>query len=70
MSDTETEVQRGSVKFSLDGNRRTNFSYEAGTDRLTYMAPRLAFGRHKVGVVAEDDAGNVTTYTWGFKVVR
>jgi len=70
VTDAETELQQGSVKFSLDGNRRDNFSYDAGTDRLTYTPPRLAFGRHTVEVVAEDAAGNVTTYPWGFKVVR
>ena len=70
VTDAETELRQGSIQFSLDGNRRDNFSYDAGTDRLTYTPPRLAFGRHKAQVVAEDDAGNVTTYTWGFKVVR
>jgi thermitase len=70
VTDAETELQQGSIKLSLDGNRRDNFSYDAGTDRLTYTPPRLAFGRHVVKVVAEDAAGNVTTYTWGFKVVR
>ncbi len=70
VTDAETELQQGSIKFSLDGNLRDNFSYDAGTDRLTYTPPRLALGRHTVEVVAEDGAGNVTTYTWGFKVVR
>ncbi len=70
VTDAETELRQDSIRFSLDGNTRDNFSYDAGTDRLTYTPPRLAFGRHKVEVVAEDDAGNVTTYTWGFKVVR
>ena len=70
VTDAETEIQQGSIKLSLDGNPRDNFSYDADTDRLTYTPPRLAFGRHKVEVVAEDDAGNATTYTWGFKVVR
>ena len=70
VTDSETELQQGDIKLSLDGNRREGFSYNAGTDRLTYTPPRLAFGRHRVEVVAEDAAGNVTTYSWGFKVVR
>jgi hypothetical protein len=70
VSDAETEHQQGPIKLYLDGNRRENVSYDAGTDRLTYTPPRLAFGGHTVQVVAEDDAGNVTTYSWGFKVVR
>ncbi len=70
VSDAETELQQGSIKLSLDGNPRDNFSYDANTDRLTYIPPRLAYGRHEVEVVARDEAGNVTTYTWGFKVIR
>ena len=70
VSDAETDLQQDAIKLSLDGNPRNNFSYNAGTDRLTYIPPRLAFGRHKVEVLAKDEAGNVTTYTWGFKVVR
>ncbi len=70
MSDAETNLQHDAIKLSLDGNPRDNFSYDAGTDRLTYVPQRLAFGRHKVEVVAKDEAGNVTTYIWGFKVVR
>lgn len=70
VSDAETELQQGSIKLSLDGNPRDNFSYDVDTDRLTYIPPRLAFGRHTVEVVAKDEAGNVTTYIWGFKVVR
>jgi subtilisin family serine protease len=70
VTDAETELRQGSIKLSLDGNRRDNFTYNAGTDRLTYTPPRLAYGRHTAEVVADDGAGNVTAYTWGFKVVR
>ena len=70
VTDTESELRQGSIRFTLDGNPRGGFSYNTDTDRLTYTPPRLAFGRHTVQVVARDDAGNVTTYTWGFKVVR
>jgi subtilisin family serine protease len=70
VTDAETELRQDFIKLFEDGNRRNGFSYDAGTDRLTYTPPRLAYGRHKVEVVAEDAARNVTTYTWGFKVVR
>ena len=68
--DAQSELRQGSIRFTLDGNPRGGFSYNTDTDHLTYTPPRLAFGRHTVQVVARDDAGNVTTYTWGFKVVR
>ena len=70
VADAETDLRKESIKFSLDGTRRDTFSYDAGTDRLVYTPPRLAFGRHTVEIVAEDGAGNVTTYSWGFKVVQ
>ena len=70
VTDAETELRQGSIKLSLDGNPRSGFSYDAARDRLTYTPSRLAYGRHTAEIVAEDDAGNVTTYTWGFKVVR
>ena len=70
VSNAETELQQGSIKLYLDGNRGDNVSYDAGTDRLTYTPARLAFGGHTVQVIAEDVAGNVTTYSWCFKVVR
>ena len=69
VTDAETDLQQSSIKLSLDGSDRDNFSYDAGTDRLTYTPPRLAFGRHAVKIVVTD-AGGETTYSWGFKVVR
>jgi len=70
VTDADSELQQSSIRFSLDGNRRDTFSYNPDTDRLTYTAPRLAYGRHTVEIVAEDASRNSTTYTWGFKVVR
>ena len=70
VTDAETELHQGSIKLSLDGNRKSGFSYDGGRDRLTYAPARLAYGRHTVEVFAEDEAGNATTYAWGFKVVR
>ena len=70
VTDNETDLQKSAVKFYLNGDRKTGFDYDAGTDRLTYDAPRLSTGRHTARVVAEDGAGNVTPYQWGFKVVQ
>ena len=70
VTDNETDLQKSAVKFYLDGDRKTGFDYDAGTDRLTYDAPRLSTGRHTARVVAEDEAGNLTPYQWGFKVVQ
>ena len=70
VTDAETELHQGSIKLSLDGNRKSGFSYDGGRDRLTYAPARLACGRHTVEVFAEDGAGNTTTYAWGFKVIR
>lgn len=69
-TDNETNLQKSAIRFYLDGDRKTGFGYDAGTDRLTYDAPRLSTGRHTARVLAEDGAGNVTAYQWGFKVVR
>ena len=70
VTDAETELGQGSIKISLAGNLRSGSSYNGGTDRLAYTPTRIAYGRHTVEVVAEAVASNVTTYTWGFKVVR
>ncbi len=70
VADNETDLQKAAIKLYLDGDRKTGFDYDAGTDRLTYDAPRLSTGRHTARIVAEDEAGNVTPYQWGFKVVQ
>ena len=53
----------------LDGVARGAFSYDAGTDRLSYTSGKLSYARHAVKVVARDAAGNVLVQTWRFKVV-
>jgi hypothetical protein len=32
----ETELRQDSIRFSLDGDPRSGFSYDAGTDRIAY----------------------------------
>lgn len=70
-SDKGTELTRGDITLVLDGRRINNFEYSGETDRLSFTPGRnLDFGRHAVEVTAGDEADNVTTRRWGFRVVR
>ena len=70
VSDSRTDLAKAHTEFYLDGRPR-DFAYDQTKDRLTHT-PRsnLGYGRHSVKVVARDEAGNIATSTWGFKVVR
>ena len=68
--DNRTELSKSNIRLALDGRERAGFSYDAGTDRLTYNGGQLSVGNHKVTITATDAAGNDTTETWTFKVVR
>ena len=70
VSDAETDLQKADIQLFLDGTARGAFSYNVDTNRLTYTAPTLSFARHTVRIVATDEAGNTTSFSWGFKVVR
>ena len=66
--DDGIELTKGDIRLSLDGKNRTKFTYNEGTDRLSYTAPRLSYSKHTVKIVATDDAGNVGTKSWRFTV--
>jgi subtilisin family serine protease len=68
--DDHTELSESNLRLALDGQERAGFSYDAGTDRLTYNGGRLSLGNHTVTVAAADAAGNETAETRTFKVVR
>jgi len=68
--DRPPELFKAGITLLLDGKNRGTFSYEKDTDRLSYQAPRLSYGRHTVRVTAEDAAGNVGGRSWSFKVER
>ncbi len=68
--DDRTELSESNIRLALDGQKRDGFSYDAGTDRLTYNGGRIPVGNHTVTITATDAAGNETTETWTFKVVR
>jgi hypothetical protein len=68
--DDRTELSESNIRLALNGQTRDGFSYDAGTDRLTYNGGRIPVGDHTVAIAATDAAGNDTTETWTFKVVR
>jgi thermitase len=68
--DDRTELSESDVGFSLDGQERGTFSYDAGTDRLTYNGGRVSVGNHTVTITATDAAGNDAVETWTFRVIR
>jgi subtilisin family serine protease len=68
--DDRDELSQNNISLALDGEARSNISYDASTDRLTYQSGRLSVGEHTVTINAADAAGNDTTRTWTFKVVR
>jgi subtilisin family serine protease len=70
VSDNASDMQKADIRLFLDGERQTEFDYDADRNRLGYAVPRLAYGAHGVRIVAADRAGNVATYKWGFKVVH
>lgn len=70
VTDNRTELRKSNIRLYLDGTRRKTFDYNAVKDRLGYVPAKLSYGKHSAKILAKDAAGNVTTRTWGFKVVR
>lgn len=68
--DNSTNLAKADIKLYVDGRRKTTFSYNRSTDRLSYTSGRLAPRRHTVKIEATDRASNVGTKSWRFKVVR
>jgi thermitase len=68
--DDRAELSQDDIRFALDGQDTSAFSYDAGADRLIYDSRRLSYGKHTVRVTAADAAGNTSTRTWTFKVIR
>jgi hypothetical protein len=61
---------KANIKVYVDGRRKGRFSYNSGTDRLTYRSGKLSYRRHTVQVAATDPSGNTIRKTWRFKVKR
>jgi hypothetical protein len=65
-----TELSADDIELYVDGQPKA-FTYDATTDKLTYVSSRLRAGsRHQVKVEATDNAGNQTISTWNFRVAR
>lgn len=70
VSDDRTVLTKAHIELYLDTKKRTTFTYNGATDRLTYIAPRLSYAKHTVKVVATDGTGNRSVKSWSFTVRR
>lgn len=68
--DPGSNLGKANIKLYGDGRRKGRFSYNSGTDRLTYRSGKLSYRRHTVQVAATDPSGNTIRKTWRFKVKR
>ncbi len=68
--DFGSNLGKANIKLYVDGRRKGRFSYNSGTDRLTYRSGKLSYKRHTVQVAATDPSGNTIRKTWRFKVKR
>jgi subtilisin family serine protease len=68
--DSGSNLGKANIKLYVDGRRKGRFSYNSGTDRLTYRSGKLSYRRHTVQVAATDPSGNTIRKTWRFKVKR
>jgi hypothetical protein len=68
--DDQTNISRGNISLFVDGNKKSNFTYDPSTDLLSYVVSgQLSFGRHTVKIVASDGV-LTTTKTWRFRIIR
>ena len=71
VSGDRAKLAQGDKTLTLDGRDRTGaIAYDAGADRLVYDSARLSTGQHRVEITATDEAGNTTTATKTFRIVR
>lgn len=68
--DDRGELEQGAIRLYIDGVKKTDFSYDPGEGRLSYTSTRLSYARHTARIVAKDAAGNTTSESWSFRVVR
>jgi CSLREA domain-containing protein len=67
--DAQTDLAKTNIRLFVDGKKKSTFSYNRSTDRLTYTSGRLSFGRHTVRIVATDGVLS-TTRIWRFQVIQ
>lgn len=68
VSDDRSELATNNIQLYLDGKSAT-FSYNAGTNRLSYTSRQLSYSWHTVKIAAEDAAGNAVMKSWRFRVI-
>jgi hypothetical protein len=69
VKDRQTNLGKKHIRLFLDGTRRTDFSYNRRTNRLSYTPPDpLALGANKVKIVAKDADRNTKRKSWSFTV--
>ena len=56
------------ITLRIDGVRKTGFSYDRSTDRLTFTTGQLATGQHTVRVRAVDAQELITVRDWSFGI--
>lgn len=68
--DDGTELAKSNIRLYVDGKGGADFTYDAGTDRLSFTTSRLRYDRHTVKITATDAAGKTGVRSWSFRVVR
>ena len=66
--DSATNLAASNITLRIDGVRKTGFSYDRSTDRLTFTTGQLASGQHTVRVRAADAQGLATVRDWSFQI--
>jgi hypothetical protein len=65
--DAQRNLAKANIRLFVDGRRKATFSYNATTDKLSYVSKKLKFGKHAVKIMATD-GGLSATKRWSFKV--
>ena len=66
--DSATDLSKSNIRLFVDGHRKTIFSYDRSTDRLSFTSGKLSAGGHKVKIVARDAQSKAATRSWGFRI--
>lgn len=69
--DNGPELSTSNLVLYVDGVQVSGSTYDPASGRLSYLpSKRLGFGEHTVRVLATDAAGNTSTRSWNFVVLR
>ena len=67
VQDSDSQLVKASITLTVDGVRRTAFTYNASNGVLVY-GPRFTSGRHNVTITVRDQDGGAATKSWSFRV--